>query len=394
MPVGIFFSFPIMSVQNTLLPTIDRLGSTAYKMYYYDTMAFKPAGNFSFTFVAYPDSFKGYDERLNVNTSYFEFGEILLEAANNIIEQLIEEVVRIKPDFIIYSHLAMWGKLVAKHFNLPAITLNTTFILDKRIMLPHFRSINKSGSKLDTVSEAVAFYRKFESLHSMLGIKEQADPWDIYVNKGNLNIVFIFQEFQPQRHLFGHEYRFPVYSSTAIEQPLEKSVVYFSLGTVFNDNMHIFRQCIDTLKQLDLPSIVSAGYKVDIGSLIGEHDASHVKIVPFVNQKEVLGQSKLFISHGGMASVHEAMSFHTPMIIIPITPEQQITAQRIDELGIGRYILPENLTMENFRSAIDEMLSNNAQYIKKITAMSGGTSAGSPIFSAAEIIHEFLHTAQ
>ena len=143
-----------------------------------------------------------------------------------------------------------------------------------------------------------------------------------------------------------------------------------------------------------MPVILSAGSRVDIDELRRCHQHPQLEIVPFANQKKVLARSKLFVSHGGMASVHEAIYSHTPMIIIPVTPEQQITALRIQELGIGRCVFPRDLSQHSFRSAVTEILSAHEQYTKKLMDIAGSISPALPGCSATTIIHEFFHTQQ
>ena len=63
-----------------------------------------------------------------------------------------------------------------------------------------------------------------------------------------------------------------------------------------------------------------------------------VKVVAFTDEPEVLKRSILFISRGGMASLLEAIQALTPLIVIPIIPEQRLNAERVAALGIGVYL--------------------------------------------------------
>ncbi|MCC6617247.1 MAG: hypothetical protein IT320_27480 [Anaerolineae bacterium] len=55
----------------------------------------------------------------------------------------------------------------------------------------------------------------------------------------------------------------------------------------------------------------------------------------FVPQLEVLKRTDLFITHGGMNSVHESLWHGVPMIVIPQQEEQAIVARQVVKNGAG-----------------------------------------------------------
>jgi len=366
MPKALFFSLPSVSVVRTLTPIIEEIAASGYEVIYYNHSKSRPAGTeaASFTFRPYSGSADNYyAEKIDEHTSYFQFGEILMDMAAGLMDFLLAEAEKEKPDLIIHSHLAVWGKLLAKHCGIPAMTLYTTFVLDKDIMLPFFRKINAGkNSSLNSVNEGLGFYRKSQQLYSKLGLKEKPDLWDVYINKGDLNISYILGDFQPRREILGPEYHFAGHPSLLAEpgKP-ERKFIYVSMGTILNKELAFYKLCLEALSDLDIDCIISAGSMVDITALGPVPD--HIKILPFVDQPAVLGESILFLSRGGMASLHEAIRSLTPMIVVPVIPEQQVTAERIEELGIGIRLFAEQLTKEALLEAIQHMLANRDTYI-------------------------------
>lgn len=67
---------------------------------------------------------------------------------------------------------------------------------------------------------------------------------------------------------------------------------------------------------------------------------------------------KLFISSGGLMSVIEAIHYHTPMLAIPILPEQQVNAKRLENRGCGFSLPYEDLNYDKLLDVIDNALSN------------------------------------
>lgn len=389
-PKGLFFSLPSVSVSRTLTPVIDAIAAAGYDIICYNTADFQPAGDHAFSFRPYPENFEAhYSEKINEGISYFEFGEILIDAAAGVMDFLVEEIARERPCFVLHSHLAVWGKLIAMRYNLPAVTLFTTFILDKRIMLPFFRQLNagKSGG-LGHVGEAVNVYRKWCKLYARLQLKGEPDLWDVYINKGQLNLSFILPSFQPRRDILGPEYRFMGYPLEYNEEGAKKELIYVAMGTILNKDIAFYRLCIDVLKDLQINCVLSVGAAVHIGEL-GEIPG-HIRVEKFTRQLEILQHSRLFITRGGMASVHESVYTRTPMIVIPMIPEQQQTAGKVQELGIGIHIPTEELTRDRLKTVIGEILDNEAVYTAGLDALSNEFPVSPPQTTASEIVNGYL----
>jgi MGT family glycosyltransferase len=103
----------------------------------------------------------------------------------------------------------------------------------------------------------------------------------------------------------------------------------------------------------------------------------HIIIKRYLPQLEVLRRSDLFITHGGMNSVNEALYYHVPLIVIPKDADQPIIARRISELGAGVRMKRTRLTVQKLRDQAIAVLSNptfadNARKIGETLAQAGG----------------------
>ena len=386
MPKALFFSLPSVSVTNTLTPVVEKFAASGYEIVYYNTQAFQPKGDFSFRFKAYPPYKGGYNPtEMEISSSYFQFGEVLIETAESLLDFLLEEVKREKPVFIIHSHLALWGQLVARHFKLPSLTLFTTFILDQRIMLPEIRKSN-SGQQVNfsNINQGKMFYQKIQSLYSRLNLRDNINIWDIYVNKGNLNLSFIMEEFQPTKEILGPEFKFVGFPIDIDTEAVSHELIYIAFGTIFNKEADFYSICLNVLKEINMESILSIG-KGTKKELLGELPPA-IKIEHFVDQISILKKAALFLTRGGMASVQEAVYTLTPMIVIPDIPEQRITANKIEELGIGIQLPKAMLTEEILRSAIHKILSDKEFYINNLKAL----VANKPVLPAPSLAFHYL----
>lgn len=389
---GFFLSLPSAGAVNTLNPMLENLLDSGYEILYYNAESYRTSiPNKNIQFRPYPSYTGGYKvEDINQNMSLFKFGEVLIETADGVLDFLIEEVEKEKPDFILHTHLVLWGRLLARKFQLPSITLFTTFVLDSSFMKTPLSPQNQ-GTILQPkyLLDAKRFYQKAQSLSDKLGIKEKIEIWDVYVNGGDLNLSFILKTFQPRSEELSktcHHLGFPL---EVPQDALRHEHIYVSLGTIFNRNTAFFRLCIEVLSKFQLNSIISAGKSAN--AMKSQNFSKKIVVREQVDQVEVLKKAAVFLSHGGMASVHEAVYTHTPMIVIPKIPEQILTAQRIQELGLGIHLPEDELTEESLCNAIHEILRNHAYYVKNLKNILEERPAISAVDLACDLVEEHLN---
>jgi MGT family glycosyltransferase len=101
---------------------------------------------------------------------------------------------------------------------------------------------------------------------------------------------------------------------------------------------------------------MSIGKAVDPGDL-GEIP-DNFSVAQFVPQLQILQEADLFITHGGMNSINEAVTFGVPMVVVPNTIEQSINASRIEQLSCGLYLDQAHLTIEALRTAAAKVLTD------------------------------------
>ncbi|MGQ0515222.1 nucleotide disphospho-sugar-binding domain-containing protein, partial [Bacillus sp. D-CC] len=137
----------------------------------------------------------------------------------------------------------------------------------------------------------------------------------------SLTIVYTIKEFQPFGDTFDETYKFvgPSISSpvknedfdfTSIE---EKSVVYISLGTVFNEALDFYKLCMKMFENSEHTIVMSIGNKTKISDL-GTIPKNFI-VKNYVPQTKLLANTKLFITHGGMNSTHEGLYNGIPQLI-------------------------------------------------------------------------------
>uniref|UniRef100_A0A0P6EHC7 UDP-glucuronosyltransferase n=1 Tax=Daphnia magna TaxID=35525 RepID=A0A0P6EHC7_9CRUS len=103
----------------------------------------------------------------------------------------------------------------------------------------------------------------------------------------------------------------------------------------------------------------------------GESIPPNVKLMSWLPQADLLGHPKmrLFITHGGVNSIQEAVYHNIPLIVLPVFIDQPINAQKAQDDGYAIRLDWDNLTEEILFNAIEQILTNSS-YAEKMEKVS------------------------
>jgi len=125
---------------------------------------------------------------------------------------------------------------------------------------------------------------------------------------------------------------------------------------------HVFRTAFETLRhEKDVLVLMAVGPNADV--LEGLPAAPENFILrETLPQLDVLSKCHGFISHGGANSMHEALGFGVPMVVVPVFGDQPINADTVARLGAGlSFKRPlETLTTEALSEAVMAILNPEA----------------------------------
>jgi len=161
-----------------------------------------------------------------------------------------------------------------------------------------------------------------------------------------------------------------------------KKVVYASLGTVFQSDLRFYRKCLEAFGGEDFELVLSVGANNDPAALAPLPRGTIVR--RHVPQLEVLKRAALFVTHGGMNSVSEAILERVPMLVAPQGADQFLVARRVKELGLGENLGPRVPGAARLR-AIGEAVIANPRVRAQLDMLAKTLTVGGGAARAADI---------
>jgi MGT family glycosyltransferase len=132
--------------------------------------------------------------------------------------------------------------------------------------------------------------------------------------------------------------------------------------------------------------VLSRGRRVDPAALGPVPD--NFLVSPYVPQLEILPRAQVFVTHCGMNSTMESLYYGVPMVAIPQMIEQAMTAQRIEELGLGIALEKETVNVAMLREAV-ERVANESAFRERVRSMQQITREAGGYQRAADAIMQF-----
>ena len=173
----------------------------------------------------------------------------------------------------------------------------------------------------------------------------------------------------------------PAWLDAARGHPL----VLASLGTVMNGVPGLWEAILEAVANEPIEVVASIGRDFD-PSRIGT-PAPNVRIEQYLPQIQVLAECALFVAHGGFNGTKEALRLGIPLVVIPIGGDQPYTAERVEALGLGRAVLPDERDPQTIRSRIREVLAE-PRFRENAQAFAAEMQALPPIGHAVELMEE------
>lgn len=321
------------------------------------------------------------------------------EMAEMICRDAPKAISEIGIEFLLVDQLEIVGETVAEGLGLPFVCISSGQTIHRRADVPpFFMPWSYENTWWAKWRNQVAYYILDRSCQPILQvINSYRNRWKLppyhHIYASNARLAHISQQpatFDfPIPNLPQHlHYVGPLRNAApkSVSFPFDKltgqPLIYASLGSVQNTKHDIFYMIADACKTLNVQLVITHG---------GGMDAAAVRqlpgtplVVEYAPQLEVLAKASLTITHGGLNTVLDSLSYGVPVVAIPITFEQPGNGARIRYTGTGEVIPVSRLNVAKLRVAIERVLTeksyrDNAQKIKQAIINSGGVKRAATI---------------
>ncbi|MFE0019995.1 macrolide family glycosyltransferase [Amycolatopsis sp. NPDC059021] len=304
-----------------------------------------------------------------------------LEETRAVLTQVAEGFGDVRPDLVVTdAPISWWGQLLAARWDVPRVLSWPHLVSNEHWAMTNYIEVDLHDPLiLHTIEQA-----------ARLAARDGLDGADMINGTGAAaNLVFLPRAFQFAGDTFTeHHFVGPALGERAFQGNWEppasgRDVLLVSFGTAYNNEPEFYRTCLKAFAETRLHVVLVTGEQVDHASL-GEVP-EHVELHKSVPQLSVLRHAKAFVTHAGMGSTMESLSFGVPMVAVPQVGEQRANADRIAELGLGKHLPPADVTVHSLRDAVLSIV-DNAEIAANLKTMQGEIAAAGGAPAAADVL--------
>jgi len=311
--------------------------------------------------------------------------------AEKVLPGLLPELRAIAPDYLLIDSLCVWGHLARQVLGIPAAMLGSVFVSDERAidvatMVRQAYGHAPKETLLAAIDALNTYLMTAQRIDRRFGT-ESPNLVEFFSGRQSLNVVFTSRYFHLAGDRYDETYRFvgPSIQACPHREPASdpRPLVYISMGTIFNRLPDFYRACFQAFGGAPYRVLMATG-KVDPASLGSPPE--NFELCAFAPQVQALSQASLFLTHGGMNSVSEALWHEVPLLVYPQHGDQHLVAARVASLGAGLALTPEDTEPPRLREMAERVLSEPAFRAGARTIAESFRAAGGPPRAAAEIL--------
>lgn len=287
---------------------------------------------------------------------FFMLMEYILLYDEMVLPEILEIMQKNMYDLIICDSIFGGACFLKQLTNIPVVCSHSSFAMSKA-PVPQRMLVAGFHPQLDNC------YKILKRICDTYKIEEPSIE-QVFISKGDLNIVYTSREFNGDDGVHEPDYLF---AGPSIDRPQEanemdfsvigdRKLIYISLGSLNTDFIDFYKMCISAFSNTDYYVCMSIGKKCDI-TQIGEIPPNFM-VKSFLPQIEILRRADVFITHAGFNSVNEALYFGVPMLALPQVNDQHMVAKRLVSMQLGVLESMQDLTSDILRLKTETLIIN------------------------------------
>ena len=307
-----------------------------------------------------------------------EWVEEILNVSADLISWGYVEVEKQIVSLIMHDHIAVWGHVLAQQYQIPSICSIGVMPINEATVIMTGEDSHYLDLSDATTAALTPFNQMYESgISSLLDLV--SGQYTAY------QVVYTSRYFQRhESHFPDGKYIFYPMRSEGVQLPRVVPRgpirIYIALGTMFNLDFRLFRLLAESFRgpfyrvTLSLGSNKSPHYEA-LQAYQRMHHLDNLNVLPFVDQEKVLAESDIFVTHGGINSVSEAVCSGTPMVVVPLLGDQIWIAKQVEAFGAGLSVAysphddEEARFMEGVESCVHYILGRWNQYQESLMVL-------------------------
>ena len=325
----------------------------------------------------------------------FPFFDQLCKFYKSVEEKMASDIIEKKYDYIIHDSCCPLGKWIAKKINIPAVCIMPNQVFkhdmlfdDPTLFFRVFLKKDPTGlSNEQVIKQTNRFiYIMDNFLMQRYGFDKDFSSIDTMISEEELNLVFSSQELQPYGKRYGNNYVFigpAIQTNQKLDLEIKHPIIHIALGTINNNNDIFYNACIRLFKDYPYTIVMAVGNNTHIENWGNIPD--NFIIAPFFKQQRaILEQSVLFITHGG-TSMNDALYYNVPLLTVD-TPnaysDHILMCEQAQRLNVGIHINTCAITYEVLKFAVEKIFDNYLFYKNNSTKIgdtlrnAGGSAVG------------------
>lgn len=374
----IYFSFPAYGHINPTLAIMTELVRRGEQVHYYALEQFRPAiESTGATFCDYDSDFSIPEQGSGAFAQLETTIDTLLTLSHSVLTHHLETVSAYQPAYIMHDAFSPWGRFIAQALHLPAAVSVPSIAVNQQIAEGQVTAQPTGGAQAASQQTWwVHTQQRLADLAGQFGLPRLYNPYELMHAYSDLNLVYTSQLFQPLADSFDAQ-RFQ-FVGPCLRTPSEQTafpfealdgrpVLYISLGTVYTDRLAFFQACLQAFARSRWQVVMAIGNvpRTALGPI-----PDNFLVQAFVPQLDLLPRTTLFITHGGMNSVNEALFYDIPLLVVPQWADQFWIARRAAELGAAEVLLDTQVTSEQLCQNVEHIAAHReyAEAARKIGA--------------------------
>ncbi len=335
--------------------------------------------------------------------------DLFQQGAIAMMQEGIEAIRNAQVDLLLIDQASFGASSVAEYLGIPFISVSCALMLNREESVPPLsfgwtysssawsKLRNQLGYKfldrlVKPITETINEYRRLWNLQPFSNANEAYSKL-AQICQQPREFEFPRQQLPDCFHFTG-AFHNPL-SRAKIDFPYEKlngkPLIYASMGTIQNRLLGIFSQIAEACQDLDAQLIISLGGSAEPDTMPAF--AGDPIVVKYAPQLEILRKAQLTITHAGLNTTLESLSWGVPMVAIPIANDQPGVAARIAWTETGVVIPVKKLTVPKLRKAVQTVLTQ-PKYADNAKKMQVAIQKASGVKLAADIVEKVISTGK